>query len=386
MDWKKELFPQLEYNTYINHASLSPLNSRAAKAMNELMNRFSAVGLAAWKDGAACRRRLRGKIGEMTGCDWLHLGLTQNTSHGIVIVAREYPWREGDCLVLFRGEFPGNATPWLAVARREKLKVLWLNPEDLAEETQAFHEVMAQKPRLMAISWVQYQTGYSTPLSLLSALRDKYKVHICVDVIQGLGPLTMNLEETPLDFVVCGGHKWLLSPEGTGFIYIHPQRMVEMEPALASWLSLEDPVSFLTRGGGLVDYDKPIRKDALRYEMGTMNNVGYAGMEASIDIFLEVGPEDVSKQVLKLADECRSGLQSLGIKTTSVGSGSGNVSFALNAASLQNAARHLDEKGICVSTPDGHLRASPHFYNDSGDIERYLAEIHLLQLSGMLEG
>ncbi len=384
MDWKTELFPNLEYKAYINHASISPLNIRASAAMNALMDRFARVGLNAWKEGAACRKRVREKIGKLIGCSGYHIGLTQNTSHGLVLVANEFPWREGDSLVLLEGEFPGNVAPWLAAARRHSLRVIWLKPLDLLQETAAFKAAMAQKPRLMAVSWVQYQTGYVTPLSLLSRLRDDFNIKICADVIQGLGPLTMNLEDTPLDFVVSGGHKWLLSPEGTGFVYIHPKIMKTMEPALVSWLSQEDPVSFLTRGGGFVDYQKPFRADAQRVEMGTMNNFGYAGMEASLDLYHEVGPAEVSRLILERAGQCRDGLQSLGVETVGKSPYSGNVSFKLKSEALVEAARYLDDKGIGVSTPDGHLRVSAHFFNSEKDIQLYLDEIRNLQVSGVI--
>lgn len=353
--------------------------------MNALMNRYAAVGLNAWKDGAACRKRVRDKLGSLIGCDGRHIGLTQNTSHGLIIAATEFPWRKGDGLVLFRGEFPGNATPWLTAAQNHDLKVHWLNPQDLIQENEAFRAVMAQKPALMAISQVQYQTGQVTPLDQLSRIRETYGVCVAVDVIQGLGPLTMDLRKHPLDFIICGGHKWLLSPEGTGFIYVNPQRMKELKPALAGWLSQEDPVSFLFRGGGLVDYHKPIRKDAQRFEMGTMNNFGYAGMEASLDMFLEVGPAEISRRILERAAQCREGLHALGLSTAGGPTPSGNVSFPLDADSLQAAANHMEEQKICISTPDGHLRVSAHFYNDKEDIAHYLREVKFLLETGLIK-
>ncbi len=379
MGLKQELFPHLEYQTYINHAAMSPLSTRAMTAMEHLMGRFARLGVSAWKEGGACRARVREKLAQLIGADAGDIGLIQNTSHGILVVANEYPWREGDRILLFRGEFPGNVMPWLATAARRRLEVIWLDLDDLHTRNEAFQQAMARRPRLMAISWVQYQTGLTQSLAFLSRLRAEHGIHICLDAIQGLGPLVMNLRHTPLDFVVCGGHKWLMSPEGTGFLFIHPEHVPAMDPLLVSWLSQEDPVSFLFKGDGYVDYAKPFRSETERVEMATMNNIGIAGMETGIDLLLEVGPEKVQDSVLALAHRCRQGLKALGVKTEDTRAYAGNVSFKLPPDRLKIYFRELEDAGILVSTPDGRLRVSAHFYNDEGDIDRFLDKIASLR-------
>jgi selenocysteine lyase/cysteine desulfurase len=362
----------LEAAAYLNHAAISPLNARATAAIARTAQRFAAEGLKAWTEGNEIRTRLRGHIATLIGCAPIDIALTGNTSQGMVWVANEYPWQRGDGLVLVRGEFPGNVVPWLAVARRFELQVHWLDLADLAEETPHFHEVMERRPRLMAISWVQYQTGYTQPLEDLSALRQRYGIHICLDAIQGLGPRRLDLGRTPFDFVVCGGHKWLLSPEGTGFLYVHPERMPAMEPTVVGWISQADAASFLFKGAGFVDYEGPLKSGPSRYEFATMNTLGYAGMEASLALLIEVGPAHVEKTVLQRAEKCRAALCDMGYSVCLEHADSGNVCLPMPAPRLLAFARALDERGISVATPDGHLRAAPHFYNDDHEIDLFL--------------
>ncbi len=378
MDWKGELFPDLQFEAYLNHASVSPLNARAAAAMNRMMRRYAQAGVMAWGDSVACRDRLREKLATLTGADAGDIGLVSNTSQGLQIAAQEYPWREGDRLILLRGEFPGNIVPWLQAAKRFRLQPIWLDPDDLANRTAAFEAAMAQKPRLIAVSWVQYQTGAVQPLAQLSALRADYGVHICVDAIQGLGPLTLDLAKTPVDFICGGGHKWLMSPEGTGWLYIHPDRIGEMNPTLAGWLSQENPIDFLVDGEGLVDYEKPMRREANRVEGATMNSFGFAGMEASVDLFLELGPAWVAQSVARLADLCRQGLRELGAAPFTRRADAGIVSFKPPPGEIRRFARSLATRGVIVATPDGWLRVSPHFYNRERDIELLLDGVQSL--------
>jgi len=373
MHYKAELFPHLTYRAYLNHAGIWPLNLRAETAMTRLMRGFATKGARAWSDGNDCRVRLREKLARLIGAEPDQIGLTSNTSHGILLVANEYPWRHGDRLVLFRGEFPGNVVPWLIAAERHDLEIIWLDLEDLAKRNQRFRDAMALRPRLMAISWVQFQTGWTQSLEELARLRKQYGFHICLDAIQGLGPLRMDLAKTPMDFVVCGGHKWLMAPEGTAFIYIHPERMAELEPLWVGWTSQEDPFAFLFKGAGHVDYNKPIRREASRVEMATMNSIGYAGMEASLDLFFEIGLDQVSQTIRTLADLCRTGLRALGLNPISDQAEAGIVSvFMADGEKLKRVAAGLDAASVMIATPDGHLRAAPHFYNDPQDISLFL--------------
>ena len=372
MSWKQTFFPDLVHASYLNHAAIAPLSTRVTAAMRDVMAAYVAKGSMAWPEGFDSRDRLREKLAQLIHCRAIDIGLVSNTTHGLMVVANEFPWQPGDALVLIKGEFPGNVVPWLAAAKAFGVRVIWLTLDDLLTQSPAFHDAVAANARLIAVSWVQYQTGRVMPLQVLSQLRQTYGVQVCVDAIQGLGPLTMDLTETPVDYVACGGHKWLLGAEGAGFLYVHPQRMAELEPRFAGWISQEQPFDFLMKGGGLVDYHRDIRKEANRYEMGTMNTLGFAGLGASIAMILEVGPELISERVLALAQYCRDGLRELGLTVFEQGATSGNASFLAPEGRIEALFHGLKDRGVIISSPDGYIRAAPHFYNDEADIQRYL--------------
>lgn len=367
--YRAQYYPQLETKIYLNHAAVSPLNDPAQKAMKALIDRYVTAGSKAWTEGFQYREQARKNIAALINAAPEDIGLTQNTSTGLMMIAQEFPWEKGDRLVLVKGEFPGNVSPWLVAAQGFELEVDWLSPEDIANQTQAFHTVMAKGPKLLAISWVQYQTGFTQSLVQLSKLRETYGIQICVDGIQGIGALVMDLEKTPLDYVVCGGHKWLLGPEGTGFVYVHPDRMASLQPKLVSWLSQEDPISFLFKGSGWVDYQKPYRKNADRIEMASMSNVLYAGMAASTGIFGEVGKEKVASRITELATFARELLNKKGIPHASDHALAGIVSIPMSDERLAACIDAFEKADISIASPDGHLRIAPHFYNQEKEIE-----------------
>jgi selenocysteine lyase/cysteine desulfurase len=288
------------------------------------------------------------------------------------VVAEEFPWQTGDRIILIKGEFPGNIVPWLNAAKRFDLTVDWLEIEDLLNETPEFLAAMQRNPRFMAVSWVQYQTGVTLDLEQVSQWRERFGITLCVDAIQGLGGLAMDLKKIPLDFVICGGHKWLMGPEGAGFLIIAPEWQAKLKPVLAGWLSQEKPIDFLIQGAGHVDYHKAYRQSADRTEFATMSNVLFAGLAASIKLLLEADPQRTQKHVPALAEQLRTGMKELGLPVNETYNPSGIASAPLATPRLQRVLKALDDKGISATGPDGHLRFAPHFYQTSEEMKLVL--------------
>lgn len=365
---------QLDFDIYVNHASISPINDRSAEAMQSLMTRYRKIGASAWVDGRDARDRVRGKLAQLINCRGEDIGLTTNTSSGITAVAMEFPWKRGDRILLFEEEFPANVLPWKTAAAIYDLDILYLKIEDLINHTPRFTEIMNQGVAMLAVSWVQFQSGKTIDLSALSALRERYETAVCVDAIQGLGALCLDLQATPLDFVVAGGHKWLLGPEGCGFYYADPKRFAAQRPIMVGWLSKEDAVSFLFRGAGHLNYDDPYKDRPARIESASLGPLPFVGWEKSLDIILEVGAEKVSERVIALAEQARVGLRELGLKPAEHAQ-AGIAAAPMEAEPLMSIFRTLQEKGIALAIPDGHLRIAAHFWNEPDQIDRVIAAI-----------
>ncbi len=368
-------FPDLSYRGYFNHAAISPLAKPVRRAMENIIQTYAEKGMHGWSQGNRHRMSARAQLGERLGCAAEDIGLVSNTTHGITLVAQEYPWQPGDGLVLIRGEFPANILGWLNAARDFHLEVFWLSLEDLAEQNAAFQRVMARRPKLLAVSWVQYQNGWTQDLTALAALRERYGVAICLDAIQGLGALTLDLQATPLDFVCGGAHKWLLAPEGCGYLYVHPEQQRLMQPRLAGWLSQEQPVDFLFEGAGHVDYRRPYRSEPSRFEWGTISPYPFAGLDAALAMTAEVGVATVAARVGELANHARKQLAEKEFPVLTEHCGAGIVSFPLAAAALKSCVRWCDEQGFAVASPDGHLRIAPHFYNEKAEIDALIESL-----------
>ena len=139
--------------------------------------------------------------------------------------------------------------------------------------------------RVLAISLVQFSNGYTVDLGRLSAATREAGAYLVVDAIQAVGQVPIDLRKTPVDVLACGGQKWLLSPWGSGFVYVRRELIRELRPAVTGWMAFEGTDDF-TR---LTQYDDRLRGDARRFELITLPYQDFAGMNASVRMLLDAG-------------------------------------------------------------------------------------------------
>ena len=268
-------------------------------------------------------------------CDPQEIALTKNTSEGIATIAMGLDWHAGDRIVAFTEEFPANQYPW----RRLKSKgvtIEWLSVTDPLDKIDA----AARGARLLAISYVQFLTGYRVDLEAIGKIcRDRGAIFF-VDAIQGLGAFPFDVRKCNIDAAAADGHKWMLGPEGCGVLYISRVLQERVEPIEFGWTNVQ----------GYEDYGKrdlSLRQDAGRYECGTLNTIGCFGLRASIDFLLEVGIERIGPAVQALGDQiaegaARKGWEMMGKRTPSTGAGI--VSFRKEGLDSVAVVTHLREE------------------------------------------
>jgi selenocysteine lyase/cysteine desulfurase len=289
-------------------------------------------------------------------------------------VALSFPWRRGDRVLLFEGEFPANVTPWQRAAELFGLEVAFLPlaafERSVEEGLATLERALARGARLAAVSAVQFRSGLRMPLREMAALCHRAGAELCVDAIQALGAVPLDAAALALDYVATGAHKWLMGVEGAGFLYVRPDRMAALRPALAGWLSHEDAVAFLTRGEGHLRYDRPLRRQASVFEAGSSSGVAQAGLEASLRILLELGVAAIHAHVNAYLDRLEPALRDRGFRSLR------HVDPALRSCTLSVAPPRpgaapalrdaLAARGVTVAIPDGLVRFAPHWPNDAG--------------------
>jgi selenocysteine lyase/cysteine desulfurase len=362
MDYRAQ-FPVTEGFIYMNHAGIAPLSLPAAEAMHRLAEDALRHGNVYKQHWLETYDGLRRNAARLVNGSPEEIALVKNTSEGIATIAMGVDWRPGDRIVAFREEFPANQYPWRRLESKG-VKIEWLSATDRLDRI----DQAATGARLLAISFVQYLTGYRADLKAIGEICQRRGVIYFVDAIQGLGAFSLDVQAAHIDALAADGHKWLLGPEGCGILYISRKLQEQVEPVEFGWTNVAGYDDYASR-------DMTLRPDAGRYECGTLNTVGCYGLRASMDFLLEVGIERIARAVQALGDQIvagvrRKGYEVLGERTPQ--SGAGIVSFRKPGQDSAAAVVRLRENGIITAPRAGWIRASPHFYISPDDVERLI--------------
>ena len=362
----RDQFPVNRNLTYLNHAAVAPLCRPAAEAMEWLARdalNFGSIHYDRWLE---TYEGLRRSAARLVNGSREEIAFVKNTSEGIATIAMGLDWRPGDKIIAFKEEFPANQYPWRRLESKG-VSIEWLSAGDSLDRI----DEAARRARLLAISFVQFLSGFRADLRAIGEICHRRGVIFLVDAIQGLGAFPVDVQAAGVDALAADGHKWLLGPEGCGILYISKRLQEMVEPVEFGW----------TNVAGYEDYgsrDMQLRPDAGRYECGTLNTIGCFGLRAAIDFLLEVGVENIAPVVRSLGDRIAEGVRRKGYEvlgTRSPATGAGIVSFRKEGADHKAAdaiVHELRANSIVTACRAGWVRSSPHFYIEPAGIEKML--------------
>jgi len=359
----REQFPITKNLVYLNHASVGPLSRRAAEAMQGLAEDALQYGSEHYARWMAAYEGVRNGAAKLLNADAGEIAIIKNTTEGIATVAMGIAWKPGDAIVIFEEEFPANLYPWKRLAEHgvevRQLSVF----DDLDRIDQA-----AKGARLLAISYVQYLSGYRADLDAIGEICRRRGCVFCVDAIQGMGAFPIDVRKSKIGALSADGHKWLLGPEGCGVLFVERSLQDQIEPAEFGWTNVARYADYSSR-------DMTLRTDAGRYECGTLNTIGCFGLEAAFAFLLEIGVDKISTAVQTLGDQVWNGARELGYETLgrrSDSSGAGIVSIRKPGVEIAFIVRKLREAGFTAAPRQGWVRIAPHFYISPDEIDALL--------------
>ncbi|MGZ8469390.1 MAG: aminotransferase class V-fold PLP-dependent enzyme, partial [Gemmatirosa sp.] len=240
---------------YLNNASTGPLPARAVEAVQEWTQRRAEPFRLRDPELFATLGRARSLVARLIGAESAEIALMTNTSYGVNLAARALPLAAGDVVLSFDREFPANVYPWMALAERGVRLEQVPCVDGLPDEEALVRALDRPDVRALTVSWVGFASGYRVDLARLGRLCRERGVWFFVDAIQGLGPCTLDVREVPIDLLACGAQKWLLSPWGSGFLYVRRELVRELAPSSVGWLAVQGSDDF----SRLVDYDFTLR-------------------------------------------------------------------------------------------------------------------------------
>jgi selenocysteine lyase/cysteine desulfurase len=349
---------------YLNAASTGPLPERTLRAQDAYSRKRAAPYRLSHEEQFAVLDDARARITALIGAEAGSVALSVNTGAGINLAAWGLPLGRGDVVVIPDLEFPANVYPWMAASRARGFSLQTVPTRDgLLDEDALLAAIDQQGVRILALSWVGFATGFVADLDRIGAACRARGVLLVVDGMQGVGVLPLDVQRLRIDVLACGGQKWLLSPWGSGFIYVRPGILEAIVPQPVSWMGVRGSDDF----SALVDYDLTWRDGARRFEQITVPFQDFAGMAASLGLVQELGMDAIAAHVAECVEQLAAGAERAGIEVvTPAGRRAGIVT--LRPDDVSATAARLRVARVVHSVREGTIRLSPHCYTTSDEI------------------
>ncbi len=360
----REEFPITDNFVFFNNAAVSSPPSRVVDAVSELFRQFSQVGLKKYHDWMKQVDETRSLFARLINADPLQVCFTGNTSDGLSAVASGLQWKSGDRVLLPYPDFPANVYPWVNLERLG-VKVDFFPKENGRFYPGDIERALRPGTRLLAVSSTDFSTGFRCDLEELGDLCRRKELLLCVDAIQSLGAVPLDVKKCGIHFLASGGHKWLLSTMGIGALYISGEADDLVRPVRVGWRSVENEEDFY-------HLDLTLKRDARRFETGTLNIAGITALGVSLDMLLEIGIERIYSRLLELTDIISEGLARRNLPVISPAERehrSGIISFVPRDSA--GFFLYCLKKNVMISQRGDAVRLSPHFYNNEADVEAF---------------
>lgn len=302
-------FPTLSRQIYLNCGTYGPLSTRVTDILCDWYRMLEQEG--PWSPPAIERNMgayeaTRGKVAALLGVDVDEIALTRSVTDGTNIVAHGLRWQADDEVIVSDQEHESGWVVWQQLRHRYgiRVKVLGLVAD---EDTLLLRldALMTPRTRLVFLSHVSCQTGLRIPVAEVGRFIHERGSLFMLDGAHAVGQFPIHVRELHCDFYTGCGHKWLMGPQGTGFLYLAREHLDAIEPMWVGWGSRAKSC----KGPG--DEQLLWAEGGRRYECATRSWALYAGLGAAVDLIQEIGPANIQMRVQSLVAPFKAALREL---------------------------------------------------------------------------
>jgi len=367
-DLRNREFPWTGATTYLNNASIGPIPERTRLVLDSFNARRTAPHLLPDRELMAGLADARAAAARLIGAHHDEIALTTNTSTGINVAARALPLEPGEVVLISDREFPANIYPWMNLADRGvTAEIAPVDARGFPDEARLLERLRDPAVRVLAVSFVQFSNGFKADLATLSAACRANGTYLVVDGIQGLGNSPLDVREIPADVIATGGQKWLLSPWGSGFVYVRRELIARLHPSAVGWMAFEGTDDFTN----LVRYSNTLRHDARRFEVGTIPFQDLLGMTTSLGLLEGLSVDAISAYTKALAEPLLAWAREHDVRIVSPqDEAHRSAIICLAPPNAADAFRRLKSAGVICALREGAIRLSPHCYSTMEEIEK----------------
>lgn len=370
-DSVRKTFPLQTTRAYLNNGTFGPSPYPVLETVRDELMKTNTSGEYGHTDHA------RKTIADFIGAETSEISLTHNTTEGINIVTWGLPLESGDEVIITLHEHVGNALPWLNRAKLDGIVLKSFEPGATAQENlDRIEELITPKTKVIAIPHITCTTGQVFPVKEISELARKHGIYTAIDGAHGAGTFDLDMKDLGCDFYATSCHKWMLGPNGSGFLYVKKERLDELQAQHVG--------AYSDTGWDLYANPPELKgyvPTAHRYDFCSQSRPLYEGGAKATDYHTEIGKEKVEKRVRELNQYLYDGLEELtsGLDILTPKEAQSRicmVTFKPKRKEYREFAREVSKEGFRIRVvPESHLdaiRISIHIYNSKEEIDRFL--------------
>jgi len=369
----RKLFPHLQTDQiYFNHAALGPWSTLVLDRIKEYMDERSGLNVMNFESFVKWNFGAKEKLAKLLGTSTSRLSWVDNVANGMSIIAQGLEWKTGDRIILNDIEFPSNVYPFLNL-KKHGVEIDFAKSRNGVVDIEDLEKLITPKTKLLSISVVQFLSGYRADIDAIGELCKQKGIIFCVDAIQTVGAIQVDLKNSPIDFLTGGTQKWLMSSQGLSYFYVTEELQNKIDQKNVGWTSVEDPWN-------LLNYDLTLRSNAERFQTGTLNAFGITIFDAALNMFNQFRTENYALRILENTNYFINKLADIGIepllKNISNEHLAGIVTFKHEKS--KEIFSELEKRKIYCAVREGMIRFSPHFYNTKDEIDRVVNELKII--------
>jgi cysteine desulfurase / selenocysteine lyase len=358
-EFKSQFFYSPDHCNFNNagHAQIPLVYKNTLKDWLERMHREGALmSMAGWIEV----EKARAQLAQFLGADAEETSLQLTTASALSQAAFGIPLQAGDEILTWDQEYPSNFYPWRVAAERSHAKVIQVASDNFNTPVENILNKMTEKTKVIAVSWVQYQTGAVTDLKKLSEAVKGKNIWLVADVIQGVGVRPFNFHDCGFDIICGGSHKWLCASFGAGFMLVKKERILQLTPIEVGAMTYGNPDT-------LKSFTLEPKTTAHRFEPGSKAMLEVIAMGEVASLLQSVGIENIFAEACRLANLLRVGLKQHGYSLNCV---SGPI-INFTGVDIPLIEKKLTEARIAYVKRGPGIRISTHAYNRDEEINYF---------------
>ena len=362
-------FPVCREKVFLAHAGVCAIPRRVASAISDYAFQ-STLGDQETLAPAFTLDKTRELAARLINADPSEMALVGPTSLALSYIASGVNFRKGDNVVVYFDDYPSNVYPWMALAHKGvKVRFITTRRYGVIEPFDVIGQV-DENTRLVALASCHYISGYRIDIKTIGDYLRSRGVLFCLDAIQTVGAFPTPSKH--VDFMAADAHKWMLGPCAAGLMFVRKDVQKELKPPIYGWHNVECP-------GFIAQSEMKYASHGKRYEVGSANLLGVVGMNACMEMLLEIGIDKISNELIRKKLFLKKAIESKGYKVLGTydkpNTWGGMISCIHPDKKMEEVFENLEKNGIIASlrgNRDGKqfLRFSPHFYNTDAELIR----------------